>query len=128
MRWLWSLLLVLLFSCGGKEKAYTKAGDALDAGREYLRACMEGDFDKAAFFMVPDEKNKQVLKEVEANYRAKDKEGRQQLRTASININAIRNLPDSITRIEYSYSFDKLPQVVIVVKHNGDWLVDAGRN
>lgn len=120
--------IFLLVACGGKQTDYRKAEDAMDAGREYINACLQGDFSKAAWYALPGEKTAQVLKELEKTYREKDKEGRQQLRTASINVSEIRDLTDSTTHIQYNNSFDKLPHTLFVVKRNGDWLVDLGRN
>lgn len=128
MKKLVPILLVLFCSCAGKEKNYQPATDALDAGREYINATMEGDFDKAAFYIIQDEKNKVVLAGIEKAYREKDKEGRQQLRTASININGVKSMGDSSTEINYNYSFDKQPRALTVVKKQGNWLVDLGRN
>jgi hypothetical protein len=122
------VLFVLIAACAGKEKSYAKADDALNAGREYISACMEGDFKKAAFYTVDDERNRAALAETEKAYREKDKEGRQQLRSASININGVKNMSDTRTAISYNYSFDKQPQQLLVVNKNGSWLVDLGKN
>lgn len=122
-RWIY-IIAVLLVSCGGKQQGYRKADDALDAGREYINACMQGDFSKAAFYVLPGSENDQVLKNLEKLYREKDKEGRQQLRTASINISEVKDITDSSTEIHYNYSFDKSPHVLVVIKKNNDWLVD----
>jgi len=119
---------ILLMACGGKQQDYRKADDALDAGREYINACLQGDFSKAAYYTVPDEKNNQVIKETEKVYREKDKEGRQQFRTASINISEVKDLTDSSTEIHYNNSFDKQPHTIRVVKRNDTWLVDLGKN
>jgi len=126
-RSVWFIVL-LLVACGGKQQDYRKAEDALDAGREYISACLLGDFSKAAFYAVPDDKNSALIKETEKAYREKDKEGRQQFRTASINISEVKELSDSSAEIHYSNSFDKLPHTLFVVKRNGDWLVDLGKN
>lgn len=122
------IMLLLLCACAGKEKNYIKASDALDAGREYIRACMEGDFDKAAFYLLPTEPNRSALKATETAYRSQDKEGRQQLRAASVQINGIKDQPDGSTEIYYSYSFDKQPRTLKVVNNNGTWQVDAAKN
>jgi hypothetical protein len=127
MKKLIPLLFLFSSACGGKEKSYAKATDALDAGREYIGACMEGDFKKAAFYMVDDAKNKEKLDGIEKSYREKDKEGRQNLRTASITINEVKNLPDSSTEIKYNNSFDKQPHTVTVINKSGNWLVDLGK-
>ncbi len=117
-------IAILLTACNGKEQDYRKAENALDAGREYIQSCLQGDFLKAAFYLVPNEKNSQLLKELEKSYREKDKEGRQQFRLASININAVTDINPTTTVIQYSNSFDKLPQTIQVVKKNDTWLVD----
>ena len=127
MRRLIWITAILLISCSGKDQNYRKADDALDAGREYINACLQGDFSKAAFYTLPNDKNKAVLKELEKNYREKDKEGRQQFRTASININEVKELTDSSTLIMFSNSFDKQPHTLYVLKQNNTWLVDVNK-
>ena len=117
-------MAILLTACGGKQQDYRKAENALDAGREFIGACLQGDFGKAAFFMLPGEKNIQQLKEIEKLYRQKDKEGRQQFRSASINIDEVTDVNDSTTIIRYSNSFDKLPHTLQVIKQLDNWLVD----
>jgi len=115
---------ILLTACGGKQQDYHKAENALDAGREFIGSCLQGDFAKAAFFLLPNEKNSQQLKEIEKAYREKDKEGRQQFRSASINIAGVTEVNDSTTIITYSNSFDKLPHTIQVLKQEDRWLVD----
>jgi hypothetical protein len=128
MRKLLVLTAMLLVSCGNKEKDYRKAENALDAGREFIGSCLQGDFTRAAFYMVANEANTRSLAETEKIYREKDKDGRQQLRTASINIRGVTELSDSVSLIKYSNSFDKMPQTLRVVKRNGDWLADLNTN
>lgn len=120
------IILILLVACTAKQAEYRKAEDALDAGREYINATLQGDFSRAAFYTVADEKNKQLLLLTEKIYREKDKEGRQQFRTASINIAEVKELTDSTTAIHYSNSFDKEAHILQVVKRNQTWLVDLG--
>ena len=126
-KWVWVAAIVLV-ACGGKQQGYHKAEDALDAGREYINACMQGDFSKAVFYTLPGEKSSKIIDEIEKSYREKDKEGRQQFRSASINISEVKDLNDSITEIHYNNSFDKQPHTLLVIKRNGDWLVDPGKN
>ena len=127
MRILIWITAILLIACNGKEQNYRKADDALDAGREYINACLQGDFSKAAFYTLPNDKNSAVLKVLEKTYREKDKEGRQQFRTASININEVKELTDSSTQIIYSNSFDKQPHTLYVLKQKNTWLVDVSK-
>ncbi len=125
-RFIW-IIAILLASCSGKQQDYRKADDALDAGREYINALLQGDFSKAAFYTLPDEKNQSILKELEKSYREKDKEGRQQLRTASININEVKEITANSTQIYYSNSFDKEPHILSVIRQKDTWLVDLGK-
>lgn len=118
----------LLVSCSSPSKEYRKAEDALDAGREYINACLVGDFSKARFYTIPDEKNQVILANTEKKYREKDKEGRQQLRTASIIIKEVKELTDSTTQLEYSNSFENKASSLVIVKRNQTWLVDASQN
>jgi hypothetical protein len=119
--------IFLLVACG-EPSDYRKPEDAMDAGREYINACLQGDFSKAALYALPEKKSEDVLKKLEKTYREKDKEGRQQLRTASINVSEIRDLTDSTTQIQYNNSFEKLPHTLFVVKRNGNWLVDLNKD
>jgi hypothetical protein len=128
MKQLVLILTVLLVACGEKQESYTKATDALDAAREHINACLQGDFSKAAFYAIPDEKNIQLIHDQEKLYREKDKEGRQQFRTASINIREVKELSDSVTIIHYNNSFDQQPHTIQVIKLNNEWLVDLTKN
>lgn len=123
--WLFALLIL---SCNTKQSNYSNADDALDAGREYINACLQGDFTKAAFYTISNEKSTAILKNIEKIYREKDKEGRQQLRTASINIIEIKELTDSSTVLYYSNSFDKIPDSILICKQNKSWFVDLSKN
>ena len=122
------LFAILVIACTGKQSNYQKADDALDAGREYINACLQGDFSKASFYTVSNEKSIEILKNMEKIYRENDKEGRQQLRTASINIIEIKELTDSSTIIFYSNSFDKIPTSITISKQNKNWFVDLSKN
>ena len=117
------MLLVLMVSCSMQDTVSVKAENALDAGREYINACLQGDFSLAAAYMVADTANKKQLQQLEAIYRTKDKEGRQQLRTASINIRELKELNDSIAILYYSNSFENKPSELTIIKRGSNWLV-----
>ena len=117
-------LTVLVFACNNKQADYRKAEDALDAGREFINSRLQGDFLKATFYLMTDEKNKTLLADMERSYREKDKEGRQQWRTASINIKEVKEQSGTETYIYFQNSFDKLADTIRVIKQNDNWLVD----
>lgn len=118
------LFAIALAACSGNSKSQQQAENALDAGREFISACLQGDFSKASYLMVQNPANIDKLKKIEASYRQKDKEGRQQYRTASININEITELNESSALIKYSNSFDKTPESILVTKQPDGWKVD----
>lgn len=111
-------------SCSQPTNTYPVAENALDAGREFIDACLKGDFTKAKWYMVDDSTNKGHLERAEAKFRNYDKEGRQQLRTASINISEVSDVDTVTSIIYYSNSFDQQPLKVKVVKQEEKWLVD----
>lgn len=119
---LFSFLLVI--ACKNKETEYVRAENAFDAGREFIDGTLKGDFKKAAFYMLPDSGNLVFLNLLEKDFRLKDKEARQQFRTASINIQQVEDLDSVTSIIHYNNSYDKIKQAVKVVKQNNFWLVD----
>jgi hypothetical protein len=121
-------LLVFVFlcltACSANRKEYTQAESAFDAGREFIDACLKGDFEKAAFYMLKDAANSSYLKTIEDTYRKNDRTGRQQLREASINIREVDDLSPDSSIINYNNSFDTTAHKVKVIKKDGQWLVD----
>lgn len=120
------LLLVVLFAtaCNNNNGSYPEANNALDAGREFIDAGLKGDFAKAYFYLLQNAENKQLLNKLETDYRAKDRDGREQFRQASINIGEIKDITKNETIITYSNSSDKIKQQLKVVFENNKWRVD----
>ena len=113
-----------LAACTTPTANITKAENAFDAGREFIDGTLKGDFKKSAFYMLQDSSNQQLLSVEEKEYRLKDKEGRQQLRTASINIQSVEDIDSTTSIIHYNNSFDKISHQLKVVKVNNTWGVD----
>ncbi len=100
------------------------AESGLDAGREFIDGYLKGDFVKANFYMFQDDLNSQFLKSTETTFREKDKEGRQQLRFASINIKSVKEPTDTTVELFYSNSYDTAQQMLIIIRRDKKWLVD----
>lgn len=124
MRLFCLFVLAFFLSCSSKKVALLPAENSFDAGREFIDGNLKGDFQKAAFYMIADEQNKQFLSVAEQEYRQKDKEGRQELRSASINLEKVEDLNKDQSIIYFSNSFDKKPQKIKVIKTQQGWLVD----
>ncbi len=121
---LFATLLMLMASCGKTKQAYVPADSALDAGREFIDACLKGDFERASFYMLKDATNEDQLQKAEQKYRGYDRDGREQLRQASINIREINDVDTATSIIYYNNSFDQQPLKLKVVQSNQQWLVD----
>ncbi len=51
-----SCFLVFIMACNAG-KTFNKAEDAQDAGRQFIRASLDGDYEKARFYLLSDSVN-----------------------------------------------------------------------
>jgi hypothetical protein len=100
------------------------ADNALDGGRYFIENCMQGDFSKAKNYFLASPQNQAIFDSISAHYFLLDKEGRQQLRLASIQINEIRSIDPTHTSFDYQNTLDKIAQKMMVVSTPEGWKVD----
>lgn len=112
---------VVCLSCGSD---YSPATTALEGGREFIDACLKGDFDKAAFYMIDDSENSKYLLEIKRDFHERGNEQRIEYGKASINIIEDAAISDSIHIINYKNSYDNVVRKVKVIKKDDKWLVD----
>ena len=105
-------------------KTFNKAEDAQDAGRQFIRASLDGDYEKARFYLLSDSVNLLLISKWEQGFEQMDRETRQQYRDASILPINIRTVNDSVTTYTFSNSFRKDTTTLRIVHLKGDWLVD----
>lgn len=118
------LILALLFWQCTPSDQYEIADNPLDGGRYFIENCMQGNFKKAKFYVLEDAENLALFEKMATNYFALDKEGRQQIRLASIQINEISAVDSTVTIMNYQNSFDnKVHKLKIMETPNG-WKVD----
>jgi hypothetical protein len=113
---------IWLAACNNDE--YQKAEDAQDAGREFVRASLDGNYDKAKFYLLKNEDNLMLLdrwKEMYGKYPAETIRG---FKNASIRPISIESINDSTTRYIYSNSFTKDTTELNIIRVNSEWLVD----
>ena len=116
-------LLTMIISCS--DNAYKDLADnALDGGRYFLENCNQGDFKKANMYLLDNPENQSYFKAISNTYFTLDKEGRQQLRQASIQINEVREIDSTQTIISYQSSMDTLPHQLKVISTPNGWKVD----
>ncbi|HEY0678899.1 MAG TPA: hypothetical protein VGD17_11475 [Chitinophagaceae bacterium] len=122
-RFLYLSAIALFVSCNN-EATYQKAEDAQDAGREFIRASLDGDYDKARFFLLKNEDNLMLLDRWKEMYRKYSQDTVRAFKNADIRPISIEALNDSTTLYTYSNSFTKDTTALKVVRVNGEWLVD----
>lgn len=117
------LLLALASSCNDNG-AYKKAEDAQDAGREFIRASLDGNYDKAKFYLLKDEDNLMLLDRWKQMYRKHPSDTVRAFKEANIRPITLQAVNDSVTLYTYSNSFTKDTTTLTVVRVNNEWLVD----
>lgn len=119
-----NLLLIFLFSCGN-EAGYERATDAQDAGREFIRASLDGDMKKAGFYLARDSSNIYIFNKFRDQYNQLSADEKRQYREAQIRPIKIEKIDDSTVNYIYSNSYKQKDTTVIkIIRQNGEWLVD----
>lgn len=116
-------LALLLWQCSPSDQ-YEVADNPLDGGRYFIENCMQGNFKKAKFYVLEDAENLALFEKMASNYFGLDKEGRQQLRLASIQINEISAVDSTITIMNYQNSFDNQVHKLKIMETPKGWKVD----
>jgi len=115
---------VLLLAACGDSHSLKKAEDAQDAGREFIRASLDGNYEKASFFLYPDSTNKMLFEKWKRDHERLDHEEQKKYRNADILPINIQALNDSVTSYTYANTYKKDTTTIRVVRINGEWLVD----
>jgi hypothetical protein len=117
------LLFFLAFSCKQPE-GFHEAEDPIDAGREFLRAVLDGNFEKATLYVSDNPEDKELFERYKLYMKNQPQKEKLNLKSASIIINNIQNLNDSITLINYSNSHTMKPTDLKVVLSEKKWRID----
>ncbi|MBL7698122.1 MAG: DUF4878 domain-containing protein [Chitinophagaceae bacterium] len=118
------ILLTALAGCsvGG---GYEKAENAQDAGRQFIRASLDGDYQKARFYLLQDTTNLLLIERWQTDYKQLTTAEKKQHRDSNIHPLNIKKVNDSTTTYEYYSSYNpKDTTKFTVVKKNGEWVVD----
>jgi hypothetical protein len=114
-----------IIACNNTE-GYKKAEDALDAARQFVRASLDGDYNKAEFYLYKDTSgvNKMLLDKWKIDYdkwRQEDKVGH---KTSNIIVITTEQVNDSTLNYVYSNSYLNDTTTIKIIKKNNEWLVD----
>lgn len=118
-----AILVLGIIGCNEPE-GFKKPEDPIDAGREFIRAVMDGDFEEAELYISKDEEDIGLFRRYESYMKKQPQKERLSLKSASIIINKIENLGDSITLINFSNSHTMKPMDLKVIREKTDWKVD----
>ena len=116
------LSVVIFISCN--QKTETTSASALDTGRDFIRASLNGDFDDAEKLIMRDDQNIQLFQSYKSYYTRLPAEKKQLYRQASYEINKYLDVDDSTTIINYSNSYMNKPMDIKLVRKNKQWMVD----
>lgn len=126
LRFLAGLGAIFSFLACSNEASFKPAEDAQDAGREFIRASLDGNMNKAEFYLLQDSVNRMIFDKWKADvYNKLSAEERNKFQNANILPLNIENINDSTVNYTYSNTYkNKDTTTVRIVKRNGSWLVD----
>ena len=117
-------ILILLVSCKDENK-YTPATDPEEAGTQFIRASLDGNYAKARFYLLKDSTNLMLIEHQRTNYEQLTAERKRENRDASIRPIEIKNENDSTTLYKYYHTSNTKDTTTIrILKEKGEWLVD----
>lgn len=116
------LFAIVVFAACSNNKV--RPDSAIETGREFIRASLDGDFKTAEALLVNDSENKQLFESYKRFYNKMPQQEKSNYKKASYQINKLDEVNDSTTVINYSNSYMKKPMDIKVVKSNGLWSVD----
>ncbi|MEY3946286.1 MAG: hypothetical protein RJB03_992 [Bacteroidota bacterium] len=129
MKYVSKLVYLLVWGMGSFWGCSTPEGfkspeDPLDAGREFIRALLDGDYEKGSLYVLNDPEDQEIFKRYERYMKKQPKKELLNLKSASIIINTLENQGDSISIINFSNSHSMKPMDLKVVKADGEWKID----
>lgn len=119
--------MLFLFSFGCRDagkKTEVQSENDIDAARNFIRAALDGDYEKGKKMMVGDSTNFQYFEEFEKLHTKMDAAEKKKYQGSSINVHAVTPVNDSVTLIIYSNSYKNDHDTLKLVKTHGQWLVD----
>jgi hypothetical protein len=125
---LYTLLLAIVFTACAESDRKTdsdKPENEEDAARIFIRAALDGDFDKARTLVLKDSLNLEDLDVSERYYKERmSAEEKSQYRGASIHIHEKKNLDSTTSIVYFSNTYRKQKDSLKVIKQDDRWLID----
>ncbi len=117
---------LLFFLACNSDGGYKPAADAQEAAQEFVRASLDGNYDKASYYLYHDsaQVNEMLLNKWRTDYGGWSQEDKVGHKNANIIVITTETLADSSLNYVFSNSYRKDTTTIHVVKANGNWLVD----
>lgn len=119
-----TLILLMLVLCFCNNDESKRPESALDTGRDFIRASLDGKFENAMPLILQDSQNLQLFDTYKMYYSRLPEDKKRSYQKASYNINKYEDLNDSVTIINYSNTYMNKPMEIKLVKSNKLWHVD----
>ncbi len=120
-----SFLFLFLYSCNDAgNNASPQSENDIDAARNFIRAALDGDYEKGKKMLVSDSTNFQYFEEYEKSHAKMDAAEKKKYKNASINVHAVTPVNDSTTFVIYSNSYQNNHDTLKLMKTAGQWIVD----
>ena len=119
-------ILILQLACKSKssETEFVKSDSDIDAARNFIRAALDGNYEKANIFMLPDSINENYLAVAKRSYQNAGQTVKDGYRASSIYIHQKDDINDSTAIVIFSNSYKNDHDTLKVVRKDDNWLVD----
>lgn len=119
-----SLVFFILGACNNEDRKAPESENDVDAARNFIRSALDGKFDLAKKYLLPDSLNMQYLDVAQRSYERAPENTIKSYRESSITIYQVKPVNDSTTVVVYFNSFKKDHDTLKVLKVDNKWLVD----
>jgi hypothetical protein len=118
-------LLAALSCNSGEAEGYKKAENAQEAGTQFIRASLDGDYDKASFYLLKDSTNLLLFEKQRANYKQLSSKEKTRYKSAAIRPVAITSENDSTVQYNYYHTSNPGDTTTLrIIRRQDTWLVD----
>lgn len=117
-------ITILLYACQSESSSPLTASNEVDAGRKFLRAALDGKFDIAKDYLLPDSLNFNYLEVAARGYDRLTQVDKENYKGASIIIHENKKENDSTTLLIFSNSFKNDRDTLRILKKGNQWRVD----
>lgn len=118
-----TFLPILFFGCNEPE-GFQNPEDPLDAGREFVRAILDGNYQKAGLYIIGDQEDKDLFTTYQQYMKKQPQKERLLLKSSSIIIHKSETINDSVTIINFSNSHSMKPMDIKVIREDNTWKID----